>query len=240
MKHLASLFLLSFLAGCGKQSANDDQSRSVSVESSQQLAPKDLGIQKQRFVAFPKPQEVAIFRSSIRSLLEPHQNRIYDQIHWTNGGQAANDVVIAPLSFYLGYPEHEANDREQLFRDSWRLQAGGFGYDIKEYTFVESGWSSSDERATGKVIYTKNHVTESEDLVFEFEMFVLPISEARRIHPNLEKLGTKIEKGTTSWQAAYLVNEEAQQAGSGQPATRPESTSEGSDKPQPESEGRSR
>jgi hypothetical protein len=33
---------------------------------------------------------------------------------------------------------------------------------------------------------------------------------------------------------------QAEQAGAGQPATRPESTSEGSDKPQPESEGRSR
>ena len=33
---------------------------------------------------------------------------------------------------------------------------------------------------------------------------------------------------------------EAEQAGAGQPATRPESDSEGSDKPQPESEGRSR
>lgn len=34
--------------------------------------------------------------------------------------------------------------------------------------------------------------------------------------------------------------QEAEQAGAGQPATRPESDSEGSDKPQPESEGRSR
>jgi hypothetical protein len=33
---------------------------------------------------------------------------------------------------------------------------------------------------------------------------------------------------------------EAEQAGTGQPATRPESKSEGSDKPQPEAEGRSR
>lgn len=32
----------------------------------------------------------------------------------------------------------------------------------------------------------------------------------------------------------------AEQAGTGQPATRPESKSEGSDKPQPEAEGRSR
>jgi len=32
----------------------------------------------------------------------------------------------------------------------------------------------------------------------------------------------------------------AEQAGTGQPATRPESKSEGGDKPQPEAEGRSR
>ena len=34
--------------------------------------------------------------------------------------------------------------------------------------------------------------------------------------------------------------QEAEQVGTGQPATRPESKSEGSDKPQPEAEGRSR
>lgn len=41
----------------------------------------------------------------------------------------------------------------------------------------------------------------------------------------------------------HIVDEEktkAEQAGTGQPATRPESKSEGSDKPQPEAEGRSR
>jgi hypothetical protein len=37
-----------------------------------------------------------------------------------------------------------------------------------------------------------------------------------------------------------LNSKEAEQAGTGQPATRSESKSEGSDKPQPESEGRSR
>jgi hypothetical protein len=36
------------------------------------------------------------------------------------------------------------------------------------------------------------------------------------------------------------ITEKAEQAGTGQPATRPESKSEGSDKPQPEAEGRSR
>jgi hypothetical protein len=37
-----------------------------------------------------------------------------------------------------------------------------------------------------------------------------------------------------------LEIKQAQQGGSGQPATRPESNSEGGDKPQPDSEGRSR
>ena len=38
----------------------------------------------------------------------------------------------------------------------------------------------------------------------------------------------------------YRESHKAEQAGAGQPATRPESKSQGSDKPQPESEGRSR
>ena len=37
-----------------------------------------------------------------------------------------------------------------------------------------------------------------------------------------------------------IPNPEAEQAGTGQPATRPQSKSEGSDKPQPEADGRSR
>ena len=37
-----------------------------------------------------------------------------------------------------------------------------------------------------------------------------------------------------------IIQTKAEQVGAGQPATRPESKSEGSDKPQPESEGRSR
>jgi len=213
---IKALFIAVFLsAGCNKRADVDSFSQTISVKACEELSPKDLGIQKQRFVAFPKPEEVAIFRSRNRSRLKPNQNQTYDQIYWTKGGQAKIDVVLAPLSFYLGYPEPEANNREQLFRDSWRLQADGYGYDIKEYKFVESHWSSSSERATGKVVYTKNNVTNSEDLVFEFEMFVLPISEAKRIHPELEKTESKMEKGTTSWQAAYLLNEEAEQASGG-------------------------
>ncbi len=41
-------------------------------------------------------------------------------------------------------------------------------------------------------------------------------------------------------QAFYVRQKSAEQAGTGQPATRPESKSEGGDKPQPEAEGRSR
>jgi len=42
------------------------------------------------------------------------------------------------------------------------------------------------------------------------------------------------------WIETYMKNKKPEQGGSGQPATRPESKSEGGDKPQPESEGRSR
>ena len=208
MRITALLIFVCLFTGCNKRVDIDANTRTISVKACEELSPKDLRIQKDRVIAFPKPEEVAIFRSRKRSILAPDQNQTYDQIYWTNGGPAEVDVVIAPLSFYLGYPpEPEDNSREQLFRDSWRLQAGGYGFDIKEYTFVSSGWNNSIERATGKVVYTKNNITQSEDLVFEFEMFVLPFSEAKKLHPKLEE---KTEKGTTSWKAAFLLKEEAE------------------------------
>ena len=62
------------------------------------------------------------------------------------------------------------------------------------------------------------------------------------------KLAEAYEKRTLNGAKLMLESEkvrllnlkEAEQAGTGQPATRPESKSEGGDKPQPESEGRSR
>jgi len=202
MKSLLLFLALSSVLGCDKQSSTAANKIRVSVETPLELSPKDLGIEKHRFHAFPQSDEVAIFRSKYRSRINPLQRQTYDQIFWTNKGQVAEDIVITPLSFYLGYPEPQNNSPEQQFRDSWRLRAGGFGYDINEFTFLQSNWTSSDERSTGKVVYTKDCVAKPEDLVFEFEMFVLPISEAKRIHPQLE---VEREKGTGSWKAAFVV-----------------------------------
>jgi hypothetical protein len=47
-------------------------------------------------------------------------------------------------------------------------------------------------------------------------------------------------QGAVHYLGERLKDKESEQDGTGQPATRPESKSEGSDKPQPESEGRSR
>lgn len=212
MRNFALSISVCLFMGCNKRPDVDSPHQTVSVGECNELSPNDLGIEKRRFTAFPKSDEVAIFRSKKRSQLDPDQSQTYDQIYWTNGEKATSDVVLAPLSFYLGYPEPEANNREQLFRDSWRLRAGGYGYDIKEYTFAGSSWNSSSERATGKIVYTKNNVTKSEDLVFEFEMFVLPISEATKIHPELKKnWESRMDIPTTSWQAAYFLNEKAEQ-----------------------------
>ena len=60
---------------------------------------------------------------------------------------------------------------------------------------------------------------------------------------------TKLERLYKLKESGYCIsgsllrsrkNHQAEQAGAGQPATRPESKSEGGDKPQPEAEGRSR
>ena len=50
----------------------------------------------------------------------------------------------------------------------------------------------------------------------------------------------KLDATTMQRALAKLKKQKAEQVGAGQPATRPESKSEGSDNPQPEAEGRSR
>ena len=50
----------------------------------------------------------------------------------------------------------------------------------------------------------------------------------------------RVEHEEGQWRNGDWIPTKAEQAGDGQPATRPESDSEGSDKPQPEAEGRSR
>ena len=67
----------------------------------------------------------------------------------------------------------------------------------------------------------------------------LPLIEAISKHPMLELLfvdGDSTENNYVSNNVRRMI----EQAGTGQPATRPESKSEGGDKPQPESKGRSR
>ena len=54
-------------------------------------------------------------------------------------------------------------------------------------------------------------------------------------HPKVQQLRRALQLMNS-----YLENQEAHQDGTGQPATRPESKSKGSDKSQPEAEGRSR
>jgi hypothetical protein len=62
--------------------------------------------------------------------------------------------------------------------------------------------------------------------------------EVRYKVPNERK--EKLHRKLLDFRLQYRGKKDAQQAGTGQPATRPESKSEGGDKPQPEAEGRSR
>ncbi|MDP0491182.1 MAG: hypothetical protein Q7Q71_09065 [Verrucomicrobiota bacterium JB023] len=153
---------------------------------------------------------------------------------WTNGEVAHKDVVIADRTFYVDFPEPNPKTAENIFRRSWRLWAGGYSYDINDYAFVRSSWSHSDAEAVGEIVYTKKTDSETEDLVFNFRMFIVSLKEAKALHPELE---IDNEQGTTRWEAAYLVNETAKQGVADQPA--PESEPEGEKKPKPESEGRS-
>jgi len=89
------------------------------------LSPKDLNIDKQQFLARPSAKEVAIFRVETINHLDPRFSRSYDQIFWRKTGQTVEvNVVIAPLSFYIGYPSSDLEDEKTFFRDSWNISAG--------------------------------------------------------------------------------------------------------------------
>ena len=212
------ILLCFIVCSCDKNSQEEHES-AVSVGEYEFLAPEDLSIEKQRFTARPNHDQVAIFRSSHRSAIDPHDHQTYDQIMWTNGKEAHKDVIIADRTFYVDFPEPETKTSENIFRRSWRLWAGGYSYDINDYGFVRSSWSGSSTEAVGEIVYTKKTKTKTEDLVFNFRMFIVSLEEAKALHP---ELNIKREEGTTSWEAAYLVNENAAEQGvGGQPATPP-------------------
>jgi hypothetical protein len=79
--------------------------------------------------------------------------------------------------------------------------------------------------------------------------YAIQVLHSKRIpwetNPNMlgidtEKNQSYLEDGLKLAARLNEITKEAEQAGTGQTATRPESKSEGSEKPQPESEGRSR
>ncbi len=199
-----SLLLLSLIVcSCDKKSPEEPE-QGISVAKHEFLAPEDLNIQKQRFTARPNQDQVAIFRSSHRSAIDPLNHQTYDQIMWTKGEEAHKDVVIADRTFYVDFPEPEPQTSENRFRRSWRLWAGGYSHNINDYGFVRSSWGSKGTEATGQIVYTKNTESKTEDLIFNFRMFVVSLEEAKTLHPELD---VEREEGTTGWEAAYLVDE---------------------------------
>jgi hypothetical protein len=185
---------------CNKREFSSLNSRMLSVETCSTLAPSDLRIEKRRFKAKPNPDEVAIFRCRCEDKEKPGMSLSLDQIYWANGIEVHEDLVIAPLSFYLGYPP-ENQDKPQ-FRDSWRLSAGNFNRDVNEYSFIGSKYASSLEKVTGKAVYSKNLDARTEDLVFTFEMFVMSFEDAKNRYP---EIAANMGKGTASWKAVFLT-----------------------------------
>ncbi|WP_367874401.1 hypothetical protein [Luteolibacter sp. Populi] len=180
--------------------------------STEVLSPKDLGIAKHRFSARPGANEVAIFRTRYHSALDPLEKMTFDQIYFTNGDLAVADVIIAPMSFYRDQPEQTEKTAETLFRDSWRLRAAGFNYEVKDFTFLRSGFGPNGfgGNSTGELVYTRNRTLKSEDLVFHFEMIVMSLEKAKKLHPKLE---SEVQSLTGPWAAAYVLDTEPGESG---------------------------
>lgn len=201
------------------KSQNGDHA-SVRHESSEVLTPDDLGIKKESFIARPKADEVAIFRVEKLDRLKPEMSMIYDQIFWRSElDDVVVDVVIAPLSFYVGKPESDSEDPETFFRDSWSLSAGMYRIDVEDYSFVGSSFGSGHEWikikgmgleagtesafAKGDLSFTKHSMTKSKDLEFKFRMFIISLEDAKKMHPELD---IERSENETGWSAAYMLD----------------------------------
>jgi len=220
MKPSIILIITAGIVSCKNtdNSISNPDKPAVEHNKSNILSPKDLNIDKQQFLARPSDKQVAIFRAETINNIDPRFSQSYDQIFWRKNGQEVEvNVVVAPLSFYNGYPEPDKEDEKTFFRDSWSISAGMFSYDVEEFSFVSSAYGSSNlslsleaenfesgiERstATGEIAYSKNSDTHSKDLEFKFTMFILSLEEAKKMHPELK---IECDDSTTSWNAAYI------------------------------------
>ncbi len=116
--------------------------------------------------------------------------------------------------------------------------------DYYSQNIVEAKWFAKVKAVNGKTL--------KEPIVMEYrgddQSFQKGSTITLRAFEDIESSGINREWDGVVRQFNYSIShflrvrilKETEQGGTGQPATRPESKSEGSDKPQPESEGRSR
>jgi hypothetical protein len=118
---------------------------------------------------------------------------------------------------------------------------------IKISTVLAQSRVSGEQEPVALEIDLRN-MQQPEYIPFDLKEVVAAAAEA--INANLKKRGCRIHSlviHSTAEQEVFkselvkhLDPKKTEQAGTGQPATRPDSKSEGGDKPQPEAEGRSR
>ena len=204
MKSICLTLLSIFAIVSCKENTQELNSHRVDRFSSDILRPKDLNIQKETFVAHPSEGEVALFRTEVINSLRPDQNIVYDQISWNNKGEKVfKDVVISARSYYIDYPEEVPNTEENIFRDSWRLRAGMYRYDVNEYSFLGSKFSSKGDEVTGQIAYTKKTKSKTKDLEFKFKMLIISLEEAMKMHPELD---IERDEGVNSWDGAFFYD----------------------------------
>lgn len=171
------------------------------VKAHDTLSPSDLDIEKYRFTARPSKTEVAIFRTYVKTPEYP-PGITYDQISWRgDGSEVHQDIVIIPRELYADFPQPDPKTAENIFRSRWRFRAGSYRYSIDDYATVggSSSWGDHSD-AEFERIYTLNTKTKSHDLVFNCRMFIVPLVEAERIHPELKKIS---RKDIQLWEASY-------------------------------------
>lgn len=188
------------------------------VEKASSVAPEDLGAYKWILSGTAQEKQVVIFRvTTVRDWNNKETTEVYDDVRYSPGKKETGSAFFIDPGYF---------DSTKIEEPKWNFRAfGSSGWIDGKF----AGCSSSDEKA--EINFESKKWGKTKKI---FEVFIKTYEEASMLYDNLPKISPNI-----GWQWAGSPKTQSE-AGSDQPATRSGSKSDGSQKPQLDSEERSR
>ena len=158
-----------------------------------------------------------------------------------SNAQPAEEIDLGFVGFDNGIDHSPEGRRKTALNNAkWHLQAFMRSDEVPEGVRVTFAILLLKERMQFEVVFKKGERTDKNQIVYLVDQngnFVIDEEKTKLLREPTVKEIKLLENRLVE---IYNPHKEAEQAGTGQPATRSQSKSEGSEKPQPDAEGRSR